>query len=215
MLKKYYVLAIVSILLIPVVTVLGGMLTNFINPEIAAGHPNYQRNYRILDMVKYVVFFLTLLMIMCLWCLTCFFLVKSRKQSYLWLFLIILGPFGFMVLTMLGDRAPEIDDFHQIFIRNLKIYLRVVYELFFFIIVWDVAYEIVVLKNDLMVMYESYMTGISTEEIFNQQSASSGMWAFAEGNETIYLVSLFYLLWPLCFNAIGHLPKFWTSSKTP
>jgi hypothetical protein len=44
MFKKSYVLAIISILLIPVATILGGMLFSFINPEIAAGHPNYERN---------------------------------------------------------------------------------------------------------------------------------------------------------------------------
>jgi hypothetical protein len=52
MFKKYYVLAIVSFLLIPVISILGAMLFNSINPEIAAGHPNYGRNYRLLDLAR-------------------------------------------------------------------------------------------------------------------------------------------------------------------
>jgi hypothetical protein len=215
MLKKNSILAIGSFLLIPIVSVLGAMLFNFINPEIAAGHANYQRNYRILDMTKHIVLWSASLVNIWLWFLTSFFLVKSRKQSYLWLFLTILGPFGFIILTMLRDRAPELGDLQQLFVKKLKIYLRVPYELGFFIIVWVLADQIVVLKRDLMIIYESYMTGISTEEIINQQSASSGMWAFGEGLEEMYLAVLFYLLWPFCFYAMGHLPKLWTSSKKP
>ncbi len=39
------------------------------------------------------------------------------------------------------------------------------------------------------------------------------MWAFSEGLEVCYLVVLFYLLWPILFNAVGHLPKLWESSR--
>ncbi len=50
--KKYYFLAIVAFLMIPVFWKLPAMLSVFINPEIAAGHPNYVRNYRLLDLAK-------------------------------------------------------------------------------------------------------------------------------------------------------------------
>jgi hypothetical protein len=62
-----------------------------------------------------------------------------------------------------------------------------------------------VLKRDLMIMYEAATTGISTAQIINQQNASSGMWAFSEGLEVSFLVVLFYLLWPICFNVLGRL----------
>jgi hypothetical protein len=52
MFKKPYALAIVSILLIPVATLLGGVIFSFINPDIAAGHPNYERNYRLLALAR-------------------------------------------------------------------------------------------------------------------------------------------------------------------
>ena len=60
---------------------------------------------------------------------------------------------------------------------------------------------------------KSYTTGLSVEAIIEQQNASSGMWAFGELLETIFLVILFYLLWPICFNAASRLPRLWAGSK--
>jgi hypothetical protein len=52
MMKKQMVVALVLLLLIPVVSMLGGLLFSMINPEIAAGHANYARNYHLLSLVK-------------------------------------------------------------------------------------------------------------------------------------------------------------------
>ena len=41
MFKRPSVVAIVSFLMIPAVTVLGGLLVNFIDPEMAAGHASH------------------------------------------------------------------------------------------------------------------------------------------------------------------------------
>jgi hypothetical protein len=154
-----------------------------------------------------------LLVMMGLWFLTCFFLVKSKKRSYGWLPLAMLGPFGLIILTMLGDNAPAPGDLYQQFVAKLKIYPRVAYELFFFVVVWVGAFLAMVLKRDLMIMVESTTTGISTAQIIDQQNASSGMWAFSEGLEVLFLVVLFYLLWPICFNVVGRLPRLWASAK--
>jgi hypothetical protein len=213
MLKKYYGLAIVSFLLIPVVFVLGGMLFSFINPEIAAGHPNYVRNYRILHMTKMFALWGMLLENLGLWFLTCVFLIKSKKQSYEWLCLAIFGPLGFAILSMLRDKAPAIGDLYQQYISKLNIYLRVAQEICFFMIVWTVAYQIVVVKRDLMIMYHAATTGVSVAQIIEQQNASGGMWAFSEGNECMYLMVLLYLLWPVGFNLLGNLLKSWGSAK--
>jgi hypothetical protein len=64
-----------------------------------------------------------------------------------------------------------------------------------------------------MIMYQSATTGISTAQIIDQQNASSGMWAFAEGMEVMYLVVLFYLFWPILFNLVGRLATMMASSK--
>jgi hypothetical protein len=73
--------------------------------------------------------------------------------------------------------------------------------------VWFLAFQIMVLKRDLMIMYTAATTGISTPQIIDQQNLSSGMWAFSEGLEVLYL------LWPICFNLVGHLPKLWSAHK--
>jgi hypothetical protein len=49
MMKKQKVVALVLLLLIPVVLMLGGWLFSLINPESAAGHPNYVRNFHFLS----------------------------------------------------------------------------------------------------------------------------------------------------------------------
>jgi hypothetical protein len=81
------------------------------------------------------------------------------------------------------------------------------------VVVWVGAYQTMVLKRDLMILYEAATTGVSTAQIIDRQNASSGMYAFSEGLEVLFLVSLFYLLWPICFNVVGRLPGLWASSK--
>jgi hypothetical protein len=213
MVKKHYVLSITSFLLIPAVSVLGGMVFISINPEIAAGTPNYVRNYRLLDLAKNFTLLAILLVNMGLWFLTCFFLLKSKKQSYWWLLLAMLGPFGFIVLAILNDNAADYWNLHHQFVCKLNITLRVAYELCVFLAVWVFAFQFMVLKRDLMIMVEAAATGVSTTQIINQQNASSGMWAFTEGLEVLFLVVFLYLFWPICFNLIGHLPKLWSSPK--
>jgi len=70
-----------------------------------------------------------------------------------------------------------------------------------------------VFKRDLMILYEAATTGTSTAEIITQQNASSGMWAFSEGLEVMFLLGFFYLLWPICFNIIAPLPRRWGAPK--
>jgi hypothetical protein len=199
--------------MIPAVTVLAGRLINSINPEIAARFPNYERNFQLLSLAKILSMLAVLLVIIGLWFLTCFFLIKSRKRSYRWLPLAMLGPFGLIILTMLSDNAPAPGDLYQQFVGKLKAYLRVAYELSFFVVVWVGAYQIMVLKRDLMIMYEAATTGVSTAQIINLQNASSGMWAFSEGLEVMFLVVLCYLLWPICFNVVGSLSRRWAAAK--
>jgi hypothetical protein len=213
MFKRPYLLALVSFFMIPALTVLGGLLINSINPEIAAGHANYERNYWLLSLVKTLSMLAGSLVILGLWFLTCFFLVRSKKRSYGWLALAMLGPFGLIVLTLLSNNAPAPGNLYQQFVGKLKIYLRVAYELSFFVVVWVGAYQATVLKRDLLIIYEAATTGTPTAQIIDQQNASSGMWAFGESLEVLYLVALFYLLWPICFNIAARLLRPWASAK--
>jgi hypothetical protein len=199
MIKKQTIVALVLLMLIPVVLMMGGMLLSLANPEIAAGHPNYARNFHLLSLLKILFFWASVAAAAVLWILACFLVIRSKKQSNLWLFLAALGPFGFAVLAMLNDRAPAEKDGYSRFVRNRKWLVRVGYELCTFVIIWVLAYQAMVLKRTLMIWYESASTGVSTAQIIDRQNASGGMWAFAEGNEVMYLVVLLYLLRPVVF----------------
>ena len=205
MIKKQLFVALVLLLLVPMVLVLGGMLSNLINPEIAAGHPNYVRNWHLLNLLKSLLFFASVAAAGVLWILSCMMLIRSKQRSYLWLVLAALGPFGFAVLAMLSDRAPAENDRFARFVRSLNGFMRVGYEVCTFMIVWVLAYEAMVLHRTLMIRYEAATTGVSTAQIMSMQSASSGMWAFAEGNEVIFLVALLYMLRPIVFSCVSYM----------
>jgi hypothetical protein len=213
MIKKQSVVALVLLLLIPLVLALGAMLFSLINPEIAAGHPNYVRNYHLLSLLKIVTLWASLVGVAVLWLLVCLLVIRSKKRSHLWLFLAALGPFGFAVLAMLNDRAPAETDWHARFVRNLNRFVRAGYELCTFVIVWVLAYEAMVLKRTLMIRLEAATTGISTAQVIDRQNASGGMWAFAEGMEVMYLVVLLYLLWPIVSNIVGRAAAIMASPK--
>ena len=203
--KKQTVAALVLLLLIPVVSILGGLLFSLINPEIAAHHSNYVRNYHLLSLAKSLSFLASSAVVVILWLLVCFMVIRSKERSSLWLFFAALGPFGFAILAMLTDRAPAETDRHARFVLNLNRFVRAAYEVCTFVLIWLLADQAMVLKRNLMIMYESATTGISTAQIIDRQNASSGMWAFAEGMEVMYLMVLFYLLWPVIFNIVGRV----------
>jgi hypothetical protein len=203
MIKKQTVTALVLFLLIPLVLRLGGMLFSLINPEIAAGHPNYVRNYHLLSLLKHMTLWASIAGVGVLWVLVCLLVIRSKKRSHGWLFLAALGPFGFAVLAMLNDRAPAETDWYARFVRKMNWLVRAGYELCTLVIVWTLAYQGMVLKRNLMIRYEAATTGVSTAQILATRDASGGMWAFAEGNEVMYLVVLLYLLWPMVFNLVG------------
>lgn len=213
--KKQTVVALVLLLLIPVVLVLGGALFSLINPEIAAGHPNYVRNFQLLNLLKKITMWATAAGVAVLWLLVCLQVIRSKKRSSSWLFLAALGPFGLAILAMLNDRETAETDWYTRFVRNLNWFVRVGYELCTFVIVWVFAYEGMVLKRTLMIRYEAGTTGSSIAQVIDRQNASGGMWAFAEGMEVMFLVVLLYLLRPVVFNIVGRAAAITTSPKTP
>jgi hypothetical protein len=215
MFKKRTVVALVLLLLIPLVLRLGGMLFSLINPEIAAGHPNYVRNYHLLNLVKLSFFFGSIAAAGMLWLLVCFLVIRSKNRSYLWLLLAALGPFGFAILAMLNDRAPAATDRYARFVRNLHGLMRGGYELGCFALIWVLAYQAMVLNRNLIIQFQAITTGVSTQQIIDIQNASSGMWAFAEGNEEMFLVALLYMLRPIVFGIVGHVVATRSSPKAP
>jgi hypothetical protein len=205
MMKRQTGVALVLLLLIPLVLMLGGLLFSLINPEIAAGHPNYVRNYHFLNLVKSMTMLASGAVVAILWLVVCFLVIRAKQRSSWWLFFAVLGPFGFAILAMLNDRALGEADRHSRFVRNLNRFVRAGYEVCTFVIIWLVAYQAMVLKRNLMILYESATTGMSTSQIIASQNASSGMWAFGEGLEVMYMVVLLYLIRPTVFNIVGRV----------
>jgi hypothetical protein len=203
--KRRYLLAIACYLLIPVVVIADAVLFRLVDPEMARGHADYARNFHLLEMARAGVMMATAVLALVLWASTCYFVLESRQRSLGWISLAAAGPFGFIVIAMLEDRAPAPGDLYQQFIRKLKFYWRVPYEIAVFVSVWSLAYEAMVFKRELMIRYESLSTGTPVATIIERQNASSGMWAFGEGMEVMYLVVLIYLLWPVVFSLAGRL----------
>ena len=211
--KKQMVLALILVSLIPVVVLLGGLLFSLINPEIAAGHPNYARNFHILSLLKISSLLASFAVAAILWLVACFLVIRSKERSSWWLFLAALGPFGFAILAMLNDSAPRDTDRHTRFVRSLNTLVRVGYEVCRFVVIWLLAFEAMVLKRNLMILYESATTGVSTSQIIATQNASSGMWAFGEGLEVMFLVVVLYLIWPIVFNIVARAATLMASPK--
>lgn len=203
MIKKQLLVALLLLLLIPAVTVGAGILFSLINPEIAAGHPNYTRNWQLLHSLKMGVMYPSFLVVLALYLLGCFLVIRSKNQSRLWLILAPFGPLGFAVLSVLNDRAPSQTDRYSRFVRGLNAWVRVGYEICCFVLIWALAEQIMVLKRNLMIWYESVTTGVSTAQIMAVRDASSGMWAFGEGLEVMFFVILLYLLRPILFNLVA------------
>lgn len=212
--KRQAAVALALLLLIPLVLILGGFVSNLINPEWAAGHPNYPRNFQLLTAVKILSLLASAGLAAILWLLVCFLLIRSRQQSLPWLFLAALGPFGLAILAMLPDRAPAPTDRHALFVLGLRLPIRVAYEAGTFLALCLLAYQAMLVQRHLIILFQSLATSQSTAQIINIQNASSGMWAFGELLEVLFFLALFYLLRPLLFNLLSRLATLITSPKT-
>lgn len=192
----------------------GGTAVAFsINPESSAFGPFHVRNYWLLYDIRRVLLWTTPLTVLALWLLTCLFVVRAKARSYAWSALALFGPFGLIALTMLESKRVEGGALYDGRVRRRHWPLRALYQVVLLIVIVAAADQLIVLKRPLVIWWQSHVTGVPVEEIIQQQDASSGMWAFGEGLEMLFLVVLFYLLWPICFNAAGRLPRLWAGRR--
>ena len=210
--KKQMVVALVLVLLIPVVMLLGGLLSNLITPEVAAGHANYARNFQILSMVKNLLLLAAAALAGLLWLAACFLVIRSKGRSWWWLALAVLGPCGFAILATLNDRGEP--DRYTRFVRKRNVWVRIGYEVSCFAVLWWLAYQAMVVLRYLIIWREAVASGMSTAQVVAIQNASSGMWAFGEGLEVMYMVALFYLLRPTVFNIASRATEGLAPCKT-
>jgi hypothetical protein len=191
----------------------GGFLFNLVNPEIGAGHANYALTFQLLSSLKHIFLLGSFAVAGILWLIACFLVIQAKRRSLGWMFCAALGPLGFAILASLKDATPGATDRYALFIRSLNIFVRIAYELCTFAILWELSYQAMVLKRNLMIMFQSYTTGVSTAQIIATQNASSGMWAFGESLEVMYLVILLYALRPLIFNLVASTASLIASPK--
>lgn len=203
--KKQMVCALIVLLLIPVVVMAGGFIAGHINPEIAAGHANYVRNFRLLMLAKGGIFLGSVAIAGLLWLAVCFLVIRSKQRSLWWMLAAVLGPIGFAILGTLDDRAPLDTDRYARFVLGLNKFVRAGYEACVFVGIWWLAYEVMVVLRNLIVVAQAAASGMTRAQVIDLQNASGGMWAFAEMNEVMYMVILFYLAWPIVFNGVGRL----------
>ena len=206
--KRHYALALACYLAIPPVLIGGVVLSLLIDPEMARSHADYARDYRLLEMVRTGALAATAGLTLVLWLSTCYLVLRARQRSPGWLALAAGGPFGFIGIAMLADRSPAAaDDPYQHFVGRLKPYGRLALEAALFVAACLLTFGSMVLLRELMIAYESFTTGTPVASIVERQTASSGMMAFGEGLEMLYLLVIFYLLWPIVFGLAGKVLK--------
>jgi hypothetical protein len=211
--KKQTLVAFALLLLIPVVMMGGSFVSSLINPEIAAGHPNYSPNFQLLNMAKVSTLFASVAICGVLWLIVCFLLIRSKQRSLGWMVLAAFGPFGLAVLATLNDRVPATTDRYASFVHGLRWPIRIAYEAASFVVLCFLAYQAMLIQRYLIILYQSATSGLSTAQIIDQQNASSGMWAFGEALEVLFFLALFYVLRPILFNLLSRL--FTTSVPAP
>jgi hypothetical protein len=205
--RKYYGLSMGALLAIPVTAVLGVRLFLLIDPELARGRPNYVLYFALLDHVRRGVWLLTLLAVCVLWLLCCAWLLRARGRPLGWLWLALLGPFGFAGMFALTDRtAPASGATSGTGARGRLAYYarklwRVLFEVLRFTVLWFVALQLVQWFDDATAWLEACRRGVPLAQVLAERDASSGMWAFGDSLTAGFLLALCYmlcyLLWPI------------------
>jgi hypothetical protein len=203
--KKTYLLALACFLAMPFTFVGGGFIAVLINPEWAIHTANYSRNFHLLGALKMAFLWGGFGLTGILWFLLCYCLIRAKRRAIGWLAFAFLGPLGLPVLVGLSDAEPSDGDAWQRFVQRMGLASRIAFEIVFFMAVWTVSYEAMVLLRNLLILGQSMTTGMPVAQIVAQQNASSGMWAFTEGNEVMFLVVLIYLFRPPAFNLLARL----------
>jgi hypothetical protein len=204
--RKYYGLSILALLLIPVAAMLAAGIFGAIDPELARGHSDYARNFALLEHLRHGVWLAALVLLGVLWLLASVWLLRAKSRRRIWLWLALLGSAGFAVLTALADRSPlSPNDAYGRLLAPLPKLLRVLYEIARFAVFGVVAWQLVEWLDYGTALFEATRRGVALAEVLAERDASSGMWAFGDAVRAAYLFVLLYALWPLAYNAVAWL----------
>ena len=106
--------------MIPLIWLAGGALMAAIDPEKLAGHANYVRNYRLLELARGAAMLAMFGAVVVAWFVSCLLLIKSKHQTYRWLPIALLGPIGLAILASLLNLGPEPHDLYERLNRSLN-----------------------------------------------------------------------------------------------
>jgi hypothetical protein len=204
--RKYYYRSIVALLLIPVVVIIAAQIFAAINPELAAGHANYARNYALLDHARRVALLGGPVLAGVLWLLSGFWLLRAKLRRGAWLWLAVLGAPGFALLSALLDRSPPApNDAYRRQLARLPLVLRILYEVVRFAALTFVTMQLIEWWNDGTALFEATRRGVALAVVLAERDASSGMWAFGDAMRAGFLFVLIYALWPAGYNTMAGL----------
>ena len=204
--RKYYGLSVLALLLIPVAAMLAAGIFGAIDPDLARGHSDYARNYVLLEHLRTGAWLAALVLLGVMWLLACVWLLRSKSRRRVWLWLALLGSAGFAVLTALSDRsALSPNDAYGRLLARLPKLLRVLYEVVRFAAFVAVAWQLVEWFDYGTALLEATRRGVPLAGVLAERDASSGMWAFGDGMRAAFLFVLIYALWPASYNAMAGL----------
>jgi len=204
--RKYYGLSVLALLLIPLAAMLAAGILDAINPELAAGHANYARNFALLEHLRNAVPLAAALLLGVLWLLACIWLLRSKSRRRAWLWLTLAGSLGFAALTALSDHSPlTLYDAYGRQLARLPKLLRVLYEVVRFVAFTLLAWQLVEWLDSGTALLEATRRGLPLAEVLAERDASSGMWAFGDAVRAAYVFVLLYALWPVGCNAVAWL----------
>jgi len=191
--------------LMPLVLIAGVAVHGMIDPEMAARHANYERNYRLLETLRSAVLNGAFLLMLSLWFAACILMLKAKGRSVVWAVLGMLGPLGLAFIAALKSRERDPADAYRNFVAKLGIFLRIGYEALLFAGIFALAAVAVSLHEELTIAWASHVQHVPVEQILRERDASSGMYAFSEAVEALYLIACLYFLVPPATNGLHRL----------
>lgn len=191
--------------LMPVVLIAGVAVHGMIDPEMAARHANYERNYRLLESLRAAVLSGTFLSVLSLWFAMCLLLLKEKRRSLLWAVLGMLGPLGLAFIAALKSGEDDPADAYRGFVARLGPLSRIGYEVLLFVGIFALAMAAVSIHSDVMIAWAAHVQHVPVEQILQERDASSGMYAFSEAMEALYLIACLYFLVPPATNGLHRL----------
>jgi hypothetical protein len=192
------------VLLIPVIALADGWLIAALDPERAAGHPDYAHNFALRQQLRTATLVGSLALECALFLIACFWLLRAKSRTQGWLAWALLGAPGFAVIASLPDRGPlSPRDFYERQLARLPPLVRGLYEIGRFFVFWFAALSFVAAFEFATALLEAAQRGMTLAQLMAERDASSGMWAFGDMMRAAWVFIVMYALWPGACNLVA------------